>query len=56
MDVGNDNENDTLATVIKKTNASGTANDLQLEIHFDSSLTPKPSGATALVADVASVR
>ncbi len=56
LEVWNDDDNDTLSSVIKKINAFGTAKDLQLEIHFDSSVTPKPSGATALVADGASAR
>ncbi|WP_293916515.1 MULTISPECIES: N-acetylmuramoyl-L-alanine amidase [unclassified Sphingobacterium] len=49
--VWNDNDNDTLAQVIAQINKIATKDDFLLELHFDSSISPKASGATALVAE-----
>lgn len=46
-----DDDSDTLGQVISKINKIATSEDYLLELHFDASVTPKPSGGTSLVAE-----
>lgn len=50
IEVWLDDDKDTLSQVIAKVDKLATPKDLWLEIHFDAGITPKPSGATSLVA------
>lgn len=46
-----DYDKDTLSQVISKISEVASAKDIWLELHFDSSINPKASGCTALVAE-----
>jgi N-acetylmuramoyl-L-alanine amidase len=48
--IWNDDDNDTLAQVIKKIKTIATSSDYLLELHFDSSESKTATGSTALIA------
>lgn len=51
INVWTDKDHLTLSQVIAEVNKFATENDVWLEYHFDSSINPKASGSTSLVAD-----